>query len=73
MLCSCELACARAAIPVWLKTDSRDRFEMVDGISAAMMLFSAAVRFCTCVVITAEASFKRLIDAPIVPRSLATV
>ena len=73
MLLSCELACARAAIPVWLKTDSRDRFAMVDGMSAAMMLFSAAVRFVTSVVITAVASCKRTTEAPIEPRSLATV
>ena len=62
MLCSCELAWARAAIPVCANTDCVEKSRMVDGMSAAMMLFSAAVRFCTCVVITAEASFSRLID-----------
>ena len=42
------------------------------GMSAAVTLFSAAVRFCTWLVMTLEALCKRLTVEPILPRKAAT-
>src|ERR1035438_1526230 len=70
--CCCWLAWDSAEIPVCSRMEYLVRLATVDGMSAAVMRFSAEVRFCTWLLMTLLALCSRLTEAPIVPRVAAT-
>src|SRR5579871_2209425 len=70
--CCCWLAWAREEMPVCSRIEYLVRFATADGISAAVMPFSAEVRFCTWLLMTLLALCRRLTLAPSWPRRAAT-
>lgn len=72
MLCCAEFACASAEMPDWFRIENSERLVTCCGMFAAVIWSWAAVRFCTCELITFTADCNRLMPAPIVPRKPAT-
>src|SRR5208282_4652885 len=58
--CCCWLAWARAEMPVCSRIENWVRLATAVGMSAAVTVFSAEVRFCTWLLMTLEALCKRL-------------
>src|SRR5579872_954250 len=71
--CCIWLAWANEEMPVCSRIEYLVRFATAVGISAAIMPFSAEVRFCTWLLMTLLALCSRLMTAPIWPRCPATV
>src|SRR5258707_7896026 len=60
-------------MPVWFRMLNLDRFATSCEMLAPRMLSSAADRFCTWLLMTVLADCNRLMLAPMVPRSAATL
>ena len=58
-------------MPVCSRMEYLVRLATAEGMSAAVMVFSAEVRFCTWLLMTLLAAVSRLTLAPKVPRTLA--
>ena len=71
--CCCWLAWASAEMPVCSRMEYLVRLATADGISAAVIVFSADVKFCTWLLMTLLAAVSRFTLAPNVPRVLATL
>jgi hypothetical protein len=71
--CCCWLAWDSAEMPVCSRIEYWERLATAEGISAAVMLFSADVRFCVWTVMTLLAACSSSTEAPRLPRVAATV
>src|SRR5580704_15870805 len=69
--CCCWLAWARAEMPVCSRIVNFVSCATAVGMSAAVMVFSADVRFCTWLLMTLLALCRRLMLAPMLPRRAA--